>query len=194
MCNWRKVQVKAIWQMQSMTGSVFYPLWATMTVEQSLERWRNQYPKVYPIPSWMHPMWIYILLCWLFSIMTLNMHLCTQSMRDFVYVTLVFDDGKWVEAHKMILAASSCLCLAKTSIRVHPLIFMRGIQSNILEAFDLRGLCLMLGICALLFARPGSNGKKIHSRFLSFNTKLSVEPDCLIFMTLPFVFFRLCHN
>ena len=83
------------------------------------------------------------------------MHLCTQSMRDFVYMTLVFDDGKWVEAHKMILAASSCLCLAKTSIRVHPLIFMRGIQSNILEAFDLRGLCLMLGICALLFARPG---------------------------------------
>ena len=32
---------------------------------------------------------------------------------------------------------------------------MRGIQSNILEAFDLRGLCLMLGISALLITRPG---------------------------------------
>ena len=32
---------------------------------------------------------------------------------------------------------------------------MRGIQSNILEAFGLRGLCLMLGFTALLFTRPG---------------------------------------
>jgi len=30
-------------------------------------------------------------------------------------MTLVFEDGKWVEAHKMILAASSCLCLAENS-------------------------------------------------------------------------------
>ena len=30
-----------------------------------------------------------------------------------------------------------------------------GIQINILEAFHLRGLCLMFGFCALLFTRPG---------------------------------------
>ena len=152
-------QVKAIWQMQSMTGSVFYPLWATMTVEQSLERWRNQYPKVYPIPYWMHPMWIYILLCWLFSIMTLNMHLCTQSMRDFVYVTLVFDDGKWVEAHKMILAASSCLCLAENSkknIRIHWSLWeeFRAI-SNTVGTFDFwrtLSLHLIQILCATFYA------------------------------------------
>ena len=140
-------QVKAIWQMQSMTRSVFYPLWATMTVEQSLERWRNQYPKVYPIPSWMHPMWIYILLCWLFSIMTLNMHLCTQSMRDFVYVTLVFDDGKWVEAHKMILAACNCLCLEKLAPTSTDL-YERN-SEEYFKAFDLRGNDLMLGFSSI---------------------------------------------
>ena len=37
----------------------------------------------------------------------------------------------------------------------HPLIFMRGIQSNILEAFDPRGLCLMLGFTSLFITRPG---------------------------------------
>ena len=36
----------------------------------------------------------------------------------------------------------------------HPLIFMRGIQSNILEAFDPRGLCLMLGFTSVIFTRP----------------------------------------
>ena len=50
------------------------------------------------------------------------MHFCTKSKKDFPHVTLVFEDGKWVEAHKMILAASSCLCLAENSkknIRIH---------------------------------------------------------------------------
>ena len=28
-----------------------------------------------------------------------------KSKKDFPHVTLVFEDGKWVEAHKMILAA-----------------------------------------------------------------------------------------
>ena len=36
----------------------------------------------------------------------------------------------------------------------HPLIFMRGIQSNILD----RGLCLMLGFTSLIFTRPGRCG------------------------------------
>ena len=79
-----------------------------------------------------------------------------MEKKDFPRVTLVFEDGKWVGAHKMILAASSCVCAAAWQKRhPHPLIFMRGIQSNILEAFDLRGLCLMLGFTALLFTRPG---------------------------------------
>ena len=30
-----------------------------------------------------------------------------KSKKDFLHVTLVFEDGKWVEAHKMILAASA---------------------------------------------------------------------------------------
>ena len=78
-------------------------------------------------------MWLYILLGCLFSRMTGNMHFCTKSKKDFPHVTLVFEDGKWVEAHKMILAASSCLCLAENSKKKHPhpLIFMRRIQSNI---------------------------------------------------------------
>ena len=38
-----------------------------------------------------------------------------MEKKDFPRVTLVFEDGKWVGAHKMILAASSCLCLAENS-------------------------------------------------------------------------------
>ena len=30
-----------------------------------------------------------------------------KSKKDFLHVTLVFEDGKWVEAHKMILAATA---------------------------------------------------------------------------------------
>ena len=30
-----------------------------------------------------------------------------KSKKDFPHVALVFEDGKWVEAHKMILAASA---------------------------------------------------------------------------------------
>ena len=30
-----------------------------------------------------------------------------MEKKDFPHVTLVFEDGKWVEAHKMILAASA---------------------------------------------------------------------------------------
>ena len=48
-------------------------------------------------------------------------------------MTLALEDGEWVEAQKMILAASSCLCLAENSKNKHPHppIFMRRIQSNI---------------------------------------------------------------
>ena len=35
-----------------------------------------------------------------------------MEKKDFPRVTLVFEDGKWVGAHKMTLAVSSCLCAA----------------------------------------------------------------------------------
>ena len=35
-----------------------------------------------------------------------------MEKKDFPRVTLVFEDGKWVGAHKMILAASSWRCAA----------------------------------------------------------------------------------
>ena len=36
-----------------------------------------------------------------------NVHFGNLSKKDFPHVTLGFEDGKWVEAHKMILAASA---------------------------------------------------------------------------------------
>ena len=75
------------------------------------------------------------------------MHLCTQSMRDFVYVTLVFDDGKWVEAHKMILAACNCLCLEKLAPTSTDL-YERN-SEEYFKAFDLRGNDLMLGFSSI---------------------------------------------
>ena len=57
-------------------------------------------------------------------------------MRDFVYVTLVFDDGKWVEAHKMILAACNCLCLEKLAPTSTDL-YERN-SEEYFKAFDLR--------------------------------------------------------
>ena len=75
------------------------------------------------------------------------MHLCTQSMRDFVYVTLVFDDGKWVEAHKMILAACNCLYLEKLAPTSTDL-YERN-SEEYFKAFDLRGNDLMLGFSSI---------------------------------------------
>ena len=55
---------------------------------------------------------------------------------DFVDVTLVSEDGEQVEAHKVILAASSPFFrnLLKKKKHAHPLIFMRGVKSEELEA------------------------------------------------------------
>ena len=104
-------------------------------------------------------MWLYILLGCLFSRMTGNMHFCTKSKKDFPHVTLVFEDGKWVEAHKMILAASSCLCLAENSkknIRIHWSLWeeFRAI-SNTVGTFDFwrtLSLHLIQILCAILYA------------------------------------------
>ena len=55
---------------------------------------------------------------------------------DFTDVTLACDDGQQVEAHKVILVASSpfFLNLLKRNKHVHPLIYMRGMNSEVLAA------------------------------------------------------------
>ena len=56
--------------------------------------------------------------------------------RDFADVTLACEDGKQVETHKVILAASSpfFMNLLKRNNHVHPLIYMRGLSSDTLAA------------------------------------------------------------
>ena len=59
-----------------------------------------------------------------------------RKERDFADVTLVCEDGQQVEAHKVILAASSPFFqdLLKRIQHPHPLIFMRNVSSENLEA------------------------------------------------------------
>ena len=54
-----------------------------------------------------------------------------RGITDFVDVTLVCDDGHQIEAHKVILAASSPFfeTILKKNKHSHPLIFMRGMKS-----------------------------------------------------------------
>ena len=54
--------------------------------------------------------------------------------KDFSDVTLVCEDGSQLDAHKVILAVSSPVFkdLLKMNKHPHPLIFMRGLTSNIL--------------------------------------------------------------
>ena len=56
--------------------------------------------------------------------------------RDFLDVTLASEDGKQVEAHKVILAISSPFFqnLLKRNKHPHPLIYMRGVKSQDLLA------------------------------------------------------------
>ena len=57
--------------------------------------------------------------------------------KDFADVTLVCEDGQQVEAHKVILATSSPFfnkILRRNKHSTHPLIFMRGVKSDDLEA------------------------------------------------------------
>ena len=55
---------------------------------------------------------------------------------DFAYVTLVCDDGQQVEAHKVILAASSPFLktLLSKNQHPHPLVYMRRVKYNELTA------------------------------------------------------------
>ena len=59
-----------------------------------------------------------------------------RGERDFSDVTLVCEDGQQVEAHKVILAASSPILgnLLKRRKHLHPMIFMRGLNYEDLVA------------------------------------------------------------
>ena len=59
-----------------------------------------------------------------------------RAGNDFADVTLACEDGKQMEAHKVILAASSPFFqnLLKKNKHSHPLIFMRGVKSEVLLA------------------------------------------------------------
>ena len=59
-----------------------------------------------------------------------------RDTRDFVDVTLACEDGQQVEAHKVILAASSSFFkdVFKKNHHPHPLIYMRGVKSEDLVA------------------------------------------------------------
>ena len=57
--------------------------------------------------------------------------------QDFPDVTLACEDGKHIEAHRIILASSSPFFenLLRISKHSHPLIYMRGVRSEVLNAF-----------------------------------------------------------
>ena len=59
-----------------------------------------------------------------------------REEKDFADVTLACEDGKQVEAHKVILATSSPLFqnLLRRNKHPHPLIYMRGVKSDDLKA------------------------------------------------------------
>ena len=59
-----------------------------------------------------------------------------REVNDFADVTLACRDGEEVEAHKVILAASSQFFqnLLRKNIHTHPLIYMRGVEADYLSA------------------------------------------------------------
>ena len=59
-----------------------------------------------------------------------------RDTSDFVDVTLACEDGRQIEAHKVVLAASSPLFqrILKGNKHSHPLIYMRGVKSDDLKA------------------------------------------------------------
>merc|ERR1712126_4926 len=59
-----------------------------------------------------------------------------RNDEDFTDVTLVCEDGKQIEAHKVVLASTSpfFLDLLKKNKHPHPLIYMKGIKSDYLLA------------------------------------------------------------
>ena len=91
------------------------------------------------------------------------------SLREdtnFADVTLACDDGKQVEAHKVVLAASSPLLqdLLKLNRHPHPLIFMRGVKSEDLLAI----------VDFLYFGEANVNQESLDS-FLTLAAELKVK-------------------
>ena len=62
-----------------------------------------------------------------------NVNAAFGSSREFADVTLACEDGHQIEAHKVILAASSPFFqnLLRRNKHPHPLIYMRGVKSEI---------------------------------------------------------------
>ena len=66
-----------------------------------------------------------------------NIQSAFQNLRDdqdFADVTLACEDGQRIEAHKVILAASSPVLQKLLKNNKHPLIYMRGMKSENLFA------------------------------------------------------------
>ena len=61
--------------------------------------------------------------------------------KEFTDVTLACEDGRQVEAHKVVLIASSpfFLNLLKKNKHPHPLVFMRGVKFEDLVSMVARG-------------------------------------------------------
>ena len=61
--------------------------------------------------------------------------------KEFTDVTLACEDGQQVEAHKMVLIASSpfFLNLLKKNKHPHPMVFMRGVKFEDLVSMVARG-------------------------------------------------------
>ena len=62
-----------------------------------------------------------------------------RSLKDdknLTDVTLAFEDGHDIEAHKVVFASSSpfCMALLQKTKHPHPLIYMRGLKSNYLTS------------------------------------------------------------
>ena len=59
--------------------------------------------------------------------------------KEFTDVTLACEDGKQIEAHKIVLTASSPLfkSLLKANKHQHPLVYMRGVKSDDLHAIQI---------------------------------------------------------
>ena len=78
-------------------------------------------------------------LCLKWNDFQLNINTAFGSLREdteFADVTLACEDGQQIEAHKVILAASSPFFqgLLKRNRHSHPLIYMKGIKSEDLSA------------------------------------------------------------
>ena len=64
-----------------------------------------------------------------------------RNDKEFTDVTLACEDGQQVEAHKMVLIASSpfFLNLLKKNKHPHPLVFMRGVKFEDLVSMVAKG-------------------------------------------------------